>query len=259
MGGRGRCGRDQPRCSGTPVRSARRGSASGWARRGADSVLGMQLSRAVRLVIYAIVLSACDPVVPAQVAAPSQSFVAYLAGFGQAFTPGDPPPRSVGPDAVLAWLATNDFPPFSSPGHRVDRPIFEAGHFVRQMWSGRSDSNARPPEPHSGALPGCATPRGGRVYQTGTVRQARLGRPSGCAALRPCGLHGCICRAAGSSRPTSPSPVRGVGLDRSRWADQRGARDQVRRARRAGASGRCPRSRSHDEAPDECQGAPRGG
>src|SRR4051812_42393163 len=31
------------------------------------------------------------------------------------------------------------------------------------LWSGRSDSNARPPEPHSGALPGCATPRGRRV------------------------------------------------------------------------------------------------
>ena len=26
-------------------------------------------------------------------------------------------------------------------------------------WSGREDSNLRPPEPHSGALPSCATPR----------------------------------------------------------------------------------------------------
>ena len=26
-------------------------------------------------------------------------------------------------------------------------------------WSGRLDLNQRPPEPHSGALPGCATPR----------------------------------------------------------------------------------------------------
>ena len=26
-------------------------------------------------------------------------------------------------------------------------------------WSGREDLNLRPPEPHSGALPGCATPR----------------------------------------------------------------------------------------------------
>ena len=33
--------------------------------------------------------------------------------------------------------------------------------FTLRSWSGRSDSNARPPEPHSGALPGCATPRRG--------------------------------------------------------------------------------------------------
>ena len=26
-------------------------------------------------------------------------------------------------------------------------------------WSGREDSNLRPPQPHCGALPGCATPR----------------------------------------------------------------------------------------------------
>src|SRR4030095_5210127 len=26
-------------------------------------------------------------------------------------------------------------------------------------WSGREDSNSRPPAPHAGALPGCATPR----------------------------------------------------------------------------------------------------
>ena len=28
-----------------------------------------------------------------------------------------------------------------------------------RYWSGREDLNLRPPEPHSGALPGCATPR----------------------------------------------------------------------------------------------------
>ena len=27
------------------------------------------------------------------------------------------------------------------------------------LWSGREDSNFRPPAPHAGALPGCATPR----------------------------------------------------------------------------------------------------
>src|SRR3989304_9585525 len=27
------------------------------------------------------------------------------------------------------------------------------------VWSGRRDSNSRPPAPHAGTLPGCATPR----------------------------------------------------------------------------------------------------
>lgn len=36
-------------------------------------------------------------------------------------------------------------------------------------WSGREDSNFRPPAPHAGALPGCATPRIGiRRYQART-------------------------------------------------------------------------------------------
>ena len=30
---------------------------------------------------------------------------------------------------------------------------------LRKVWSGRLDLNQRPPEPHSGTLPGCATPR----------------------------------------------------------------------------------------------------
>ncbi len=30
---------------------------------------------------------------------------------------------------------------------------------VLYLWSGREDLNLRPPQPHCGALPGCATPR----------------------------------------------------------------------------------------------------
>jgi hypothetical protein len=30
---------------------------------------------------------------------------------------------------------------------------------LRLKWSGREDSNLRPPAPEAGALPGCATPR----------------------------------------------------------------------------------------------------
>ena len=37
------------------------------------------------------------------------------------------------------------------------RPVVnEPAHI---LWSGREDSNFRPPAPHAGALPGCATPR----------------------------------------------------------------------------------------------------
>ena len=32
-----------------------------------------------------------------------------------------------------------------------------------ETWSGRKDSNLRPPGPKPGALPGCATPRNNRV------------------------------------------------------------------------------------------------
>src|SRR6185436_5692182 len=39
----------------------------------------------------------------------------------------------------------------------------EAGPEIhRSQWSGREDSNFRPPAPHAGALPSCATPRPNR-------------------------------------------------------------------------------------------------
>src|SRR5437763_12277550 len=38
-------------------------------------------------------------------------------------------------------------------------------------WSGREDLNLRPPAPHAGALPGCATPRLSReLYIRATIR-----------------------------------------------------------------------------------------
>src|ERR1700751_5591146 len=36
-----------------------------------------------------------------------------------------------------------------------------------RSWSGRSDLNTRPPAPHAGALPGCATPRRFALHCTG--------------------------------------------------------------------------------------------
>ena len=49
-------------------------------------------------------------------------------------------------------------------GPRADqrRPrLLSSGGF----WSGREDLNLRPPEPHSGALPGCATPRPSSAFR----------------------------------------------------------------------------------------------
>ena len=42
-----------------------------------------------------------------------------------------------------------------SDGQGIDQLVSNQ----RAVWSGRGDSNARPPAPKAGALPGCATPR----------------------------------------------------------------------------------------------------
>jgi hypothetical protein len=44
----------------------------------------------------------------------------------------------------------------------TDRDLIEP--FTRSAWSGRGDSNPRPPAPKAGALPNCATPRAGAGY-----------------------------------------------------------------------------------------------
>ena len=47
-----------------------------------------------------------------------------------------------------------------SCGWPVDSRRFRVSY---TEWSGWTDLNRRPPEPHSGALPGCATPRHGYI------------------------------------------------------------------------------------------------
>ncbi len=72
-------------------------------------------------------------------------------------------------------------------GHRARPVSLSLPHrtAVRKgpVWSGRPDLNRRPPEPHSGALPGCATPRRSSCYQ----RRGRRGKVVACLGLGPNG------------------------------------------------------------------------
>ena len=47
---------------------------------------------------------------------------------------------------------------------------------VKAFWSGRQDSNLRPPAPKAGAIPGYATPRGGEsgIRTRGTVARTAV-------------------------------------------------------------------------------------
>src|SRR3954451_7946165 len=47
------------------------------------------------------------------------------------------------------------------------------GEIPGLYWSGRGDLNPRPPEPHSGTLPGCATARLGSILTRTGLRQRR--------------------------------------------------------------------------------------
>ena len=80
--------------------------------------------------------------------------------------------------ADLARSAKKETPGSGDPG---------ASH---TEWSGRLDSNQRPPEPHSGALPDCATPRRGLVVERqGLVNDAFV-------RARPATRHRLLMRAA---------------------------------------------------------------
>ena len=90
------------------------------------------------------------------------------------------------------------------------------GVFVRESWSGRRDSNPRPPVPQTGALPDCATPRRTRSLaprQTGAFRHDRRSAPAGMPDWAPWTSDD---RPVGSplhwlsrfwSRPVAPKPL----------------------------------------------------
>ncbi len=63
----------------------------------------------------------------------------------------------------------------------------------RKRWSGRSDSNTRPPRPERGALPGCATTRhfchrGGKSSDA----SLKIGSAKALAQLRKAGVGPCL-------------------------------------------------------------------
>src|ERR1700693_5080712 len=76
----------------------------------------------------------------------------------------------------------------------------------RAVWSGRQDLNLRPPEPHSGALPGCATPRRA-AYSTAPTPPSP---PRGGGGKKSCSPPQA---GEGDEAPTLPSPVNGGGIN----------------------------------------------
>ena len=108
------------------------------------------------------------------------------------------------------------------------------------LWSGRKDLNLRPPAPHAGALPGCATPRRNRRdYSRISCRApAAGGFPRAPAEFRPDRAH-----LRRSSRSASP-PSRLIGpCSPSRTTSQS---DVGRRGRRRGDVGLEPMARAVD-------------
>ena len=84
-------------------------------------------------------------------------------------------------------------------------------------WSGRRDSNSRPPEPHSGALPGCATPRWQESSSGARLGMAWLAGGQG-ALRRPCrlrmGFRSRVFRAQSAAQQSMAAPD-------SQWRPQR--------------------------------------
>src|SRR5207247_650072 len=68
--------------------------------------------------------------------------------------------------------------PGQSPGQNGSAAGGAALLATLELWSGRQDLNLRPPDPQSGALPGCATPRCQQRRQC-IPRRRRGGGPAG--------------------------------------------------------------------------------
>ena len=113
----------------------------------------------------------------------------------------------------------------------------------RVVWSGRQDSNLRPPQPHCGALPDCATPGSPPEYEGSTglsteSRRAEHGRRM--LLLRPA-LDRAVRRFGSRPMPILKSrvvaPVATRTPTRAPCANAAGASSRVAGLRAPGASG----------------------
>src|ERR1700686_5135978 len=61
-------------------------------------------------------------------------------------------------------------------GHILSTLVAGSVVQMRELWSGREDLNPRPPDPQSGALPSCATPRLWNRYRSFSPTGDPVGR-----------------------------------------------------------------------------------
>ncbi len=79
------------------------------------------------------------------------------------------------------WYTYGTQSPFQAK--RAGKPPGQPAHFITFFWSGRGDLNPGPPEPHSGALPDCATSRkidAHNIIPLGLVVKRQNGPKNGC-------------------------------------------------------------------------------
>ncbi len=93
--------------------------------------------------------------------------------------------------------------PHRTPSLSRRRPRARPAIRMPQRWPGRPDFNRRPPVPQTGALPDCATPRGGE-----STTGVRVFWPSG-RAVRPAPITQIGLRHEPYARPTASSGFHG--------------------------------------------------
>ena len=96
---------------------------------------------------------------------------------------------------------------------KLCRHASRSNYLIR--WSGRRDSNSRPPAPHAGTLPGCATPRTrGSLYQRERLRRECSQRSSSIRFFNSCFSEEMLTPRASCARPAegAAAPRTGAAL-----------------------------------------------